>query len=265
MTLKRALIVFIITAALCGATAGVQTVRLSQLQKTYDAEVTAHAAKNVEMQSTRETMEKQQSELQAKYDKLHALCVKLDAVDTRNQSDLYKYIRAKYRRTPDILAKLIGEKAVSLSKEHQMPFELAVGMMEVESAFNPTLVSKAHARGLMQVRWKDWGAKLKEVGLTTHFNLHEVDQGILAGIIAFQDCLDRSKDVEEALWRYNGTNGKKGVYSTQVYTAMGEFSVFRAMMRHEAKSKGADDGEQTTIKAPVVQGKGTLPGKDRSH
>jgi soluble lytic murein transglycosylase-like protein len=254
----RVLIVFVILSVLLGVAAGVQTARLgsairdkqaAQLESTETIKRLSAANKQIEMLKSARTV------LADKYDKLHAHCVKLDSVDTRNQADLTNYIKAEYPRIPGVLAKLIGERAVTLSKEHQMPFELAVGIMEVESGFNPTLVSSAHARGIMQVRWNDWKEHLKSKGLESHFDLHEVDYGIIAGITAFLDCLSRSENVEEALWRYNGTNGKKGTYANKVYTAMGEFSVFRSMLRHAEDRKDKTHVEQAEAEAPVLQGK----------
>lgn len=137
--------------------------------------------------------------------------------------DLYAYIKAKYKTIPNILAKEISDQTVDLCKKHNAPFPIVVGIMEVESHFNPMAVSSAGARGLMQVM-PFWVKKMDFV--KTRYDLHDIDVGIEAGIVAFKKHLAEAKNnIATGLYYYVG---KDNTYKNKVFSAMGEFVAFRA-------------------------------------
>lgn len=143
--------------------------------------------------------------------------------------DLYAYIKAKYKTVPNVLAREISEQTVNLCKKHNAPFPIVVGIMEVESHFNPMAVSTAGARGLMQVM-PFWVKKMDFV--KTRYELHDVGTGIEAGIVAFKEHLSEAKNnIATGLYYYVG---KDNTYKNKVFSAMGEFVAFRATVDDSA-------------------------------
>ncbi len=137
------------------------------------------------------------------------------------------YIKTNYRRVPKELVESIAINVVNKSAKHNIPYELVVAIIEVESDFNPTAVSTKDARGLMQVTFNVWGTKL---GITDRFILHEVDVGIDAGIVILKHYLDghdggKKGDLATALFLYVGKNKE---YVSKVLTCMGNFVLFKS-------------------------------------
>ncbi len=157
-------------------------------------------------------------------------------VKERDVVAIVSYIRTYYKRTSTIVAKEIAKHATELSQKRGLALPLIIGIMEVESAFNPVLVSKAIARGLMQVRYSVWKTKLSEVlQIKSAFDLHEIDKGIEAGIMVFNIYLEQSNNnISEALYLYVG---KDRTYATQVYEKMGRFVLYKASMSMPAAAE----------------------------
>ena len=117
-----------------------------------------------------------------------------------------------------MVAQEIANQTVKLTHKHSVPFSVVVGIMEVESGFNPTAVSKKGARGLMQVMPSVWAKKL---GLTNGYELHEIDTGIESGIRVYLHYYKAEKDISGTLARYFG-DAQAG-YQTKVFKAISEF------------------------------------------
>ena len=86
----------------------------------------------------------------------------------------------------------------------QLPPELVLALIEVESHFDQFAVSRAGAQGYMQVMpfWKD------EIGYP-QANLFDIDTNIRFGCTILKHYLDReSGNWQRALARYNGSLGK---------------------------------------------------------
>lgn len=143
-------------------------------------------------------------------------------LEEKDVTDIRSYILANYKRVPDIVAEEIAIRTVELASKHGIAVPILVGMMEVESDFGPHGVSKKHARGLMQVRWKVWGATLEEeLSLTDYHQLHQIKSGIEAGIVVFKYYMKQNdNNISKALYAYVGKNKS---YVTKVYSAMGRF------------------------------------------
>lgn len=171
--------------------------------------------------------------------KVAALEGKLASLKTHEdimKRDLFLYIKGKFPHIPNVLAKEISEQAVTLSVKHGAPFPIVVGIMEVESHFNPMAVSKAGARGLMQVMpfWVD-----KIDCAQTKYDFHNVDIGIESGIIAFKEHLkEADNNIAKGLYYYVG---KDKTYKDKVFSAMGEFVAFRSTV---------DQEDLTSLEAP---------------
>ena len=93
---------------------------------------------------------------------------------------------------------------------------LVLSVIEVESNFNPYAISKAGARGLMQIM-PFW---LKVLGKDKQGeSLFDMRTNLRYGCTILKHYLDKEKgDITRALARYNGSRGKYG-YPKKVYSA----------------------------------------------
>ncbi|RLF87463.1 hypothetical protein DRN34_01780 [Thermococci archaeon] len=151
-----------------------------------------------------------------------------------NGADLAGYIESEYPKIPIEVATIIADSINSAIGIYPMDFSLVVGMIEVESRFNPMAVSKKGATGLMQIMPNIWAESL---GIENEEDLYDIETNILCGVRVFLHNLKTSKgNIGEALWRYNGVNGKKGEFADLVYKAVGRFETFRAMRNGDYES-----------------------------
>ena len=117
------------------------------------------------------------------------------------------------RVDPD-LAKLIARSVIAENKRSGIKASLILGVMLVESRFNPLAVSSANATGLMQVRYSVWGEQpeLVDNGVTKEQHLFWVDANTKCGTTILKKYLEKANgDLAAALYRYNtgGTLGNK--------------------------------------------------------
>ncbi len=166
--------------------------------------------------------------------KLQNRIKELEAVEARSKGDIKNYILTYYKTTPPTLAEEIATKILYYSATHGVPFVTVVGMMEVESQFNPYAISRLKrdpARGLMQVRFGTWKTKL---GLESKYDLHDISIGIESGVRILRLNLDSTKDnMRRALYMYISGVAKANdptvlSYVRNVYEAMGKFVVYRS-------------------------------------
>jgi soluble lytic murein transglycosylase-like protein len=110
-----------------------------------------------------------------------------------------RYVKDKNERM-EILRHVYCE-----ARRHELPAELVLAVIDVESAFNTWAVSSAGAQGLMQVMpfWPE------ELGMQRH-QLMRVQANIRMGCAILRHYYDRErKDVRRALARYNGSVGRR--------------------------------------------------------
>jgi len=123
--------------------------------------------------------------------------------DQDNILSLKMYLKTYYKRVPDEIEDIIAKATNDLSHKHHIDFNLVVGIIGVESSFNPYAISKVGARGLMQVRYCVWKNYLK---IPNRMELHNIYEGVEYGILAFLQCRKEAKgDLILALQKYNGT------------------------------------------------------------
>lgn len=165
----------------------------------------------------------------------------LDGIDANRIEDskhindiaIRSYIKSTYKKVPDELIDSITVHLISLCSKNSIPVELMVGLVEVESNFNPMLCSKKEARGLAQVRYSVWG---KKFGIKSKFDLHKVDIGINTGILVLKEYLEQNdRDISKALYLYVG---KDSDYILKVYEAMGRFILHKNDVMMEALDVG---------------------------
>ena len=157
--------------------------------------------------------------------------LKDDIAGIKDKDDLLKrdiklYIKRKHPKVSNVVASSIAENVVILSKKYKVSPELVLGIIRVESAFDPMAVGPktkyGHARGLMQVM-PDWG---KKFNLKSKYDMHNINTGIECGIKVFLIHLGQAKgDISGALYLY--VNQDKS-YVGKVYAAMGKFVAFRS-------------------------------------
>ncbi len=95
------------------------------------------------------------------------------------------------------------------ARRADLPPEMVLAVIDIESAFNPYAVSSAGAQGLMQVMpfWR------KELG---HRRLVDISDNLLMGCTILKYYYDMEKgDWTRALARYNGSVGRRD-YSQKV-------------------------------------------------
>ena len=111
------------------------------------------------------------------------------------------------------LLRLVHQEATRAN----LPPELVLAVIEVESGFDRFAVSVAGAQGLMQIM-PFW---LKEIGHPDD-NLAHPQTNLRLGCTILRYYLDMEKgDLRKALARYNGSAGKRK-YPDKVFTALSE-------------------------------------------
>jgi len=145
--------------------------------------------------------------------------------------DIELYIKTTHPKVSSIVAHEIAKQTVNKSRQHKIAPELVLGIMKVESAFNPMAVGPktkyGHARGLMQVM-PEWAPKL---GLKNQYDFHEIHIAIESGIKVFLIHLEEGKgDISTGLYYYVN---KDKAYVAKVYAAMGKFVAFRSTINDD--------------------------------
>jgi len=157
------------------------------------------------------------------------------------KNDIHEYIRANFKKVPRSVAKTISTEIVEKSKQYSVSPELLVGIVQVESAFDPMAVSSKSARGLMQVM-PAWAEKFS---LPDEYELHNIDINIESGIKVFQIHQEEaSGNIEETLYLYVG---KDKSYAPKVFMAMGQFVSFRSMIEKEEVNGNGHYPEQELV------------------
>lgn len=161
--------------------------------------------------------------LKMEIESLQAAIAHMEVKDEKEtETMICNYITTHYKRTPPTVAKEISKHIVLASKEKNLAAPLILGIMQVESSFDPYAVSKVDARGLMQVM-PEWVGKLK-TNLSSKYDLHNISTGIHAGCDVFKIHLDENDgNVNKGLYYYVG---KDNAYVLKVYTAVGKYLAY---------------------------------------
>ena len=153
--------------------------------------------------------------------------------------DIQLFAKAINPKLPKVVTKAIAENVVSMSNQYEIPAELVIGIIHVESTFNPLAVSNKNARGLMQVM-PEWAKKF-DINID---DLHDIDIGIESGIKVFLIHLDENKGkISKALYYYVG---KDQSYVDRVYASIGRFVSFRSTIDNSKKIKKEEDFNNAT-------------------
>lgn len=146
-----------------------------------------------------------------------------DPSNDRLEMDIYNYIDSGFYAVPDVVSKEIAKQVIRVSMEESIAPELIMGIIQVESSFNPSAISNKNARGLMQVM-PEWVPKF---GLKRVDQLHNISTNIECGVKVLKIHIGEANgDVTGGLYRYVG---KSDEYSGKVYEAIGKFVSYRAV------------------------------------
>ena len=157
--------------------------------------------------------------------------------DALLERDIFIYIDQKFQLIPKTATKEIAKQIVMKARSARVSPELVVGIIQVESAFNASAVSKANARGLMQVM-PEWAPKF---GLKKVSDLHDIDTGIQSGIKVLKIHIKEEGDnLTKGLFKYVGGSD---AYAGKVYAAMGQFVAYRTSISNHEEEK---DNSYTT-------------------
>lgn len=230
----------------------VLTISVNGLYNAYDFEISQLETQIEARDEVIEFKERYHADEVAKLKEEHDECLqKVQDPSKRNRLDMQNYITTKYPEVPIELAELIAIKTDKLSKKHNMDFSLIVGLMQVESAYNPFAVSSVKARGLLQVMYSVWGKTFK---IKKASDLHDIELNIDTGIRVLKHYLDKNKgNVTKALQNYNGSTGSE--FSNRVFVAVGKFTAFRNNTYHNGKEV-ADDEQETAESSGVSDSEG---------
>lgn len=160
------------------------------------------------------------------------------------KEDIYLYISAEYQKIPKSVARTISDEIVDNSNELDVAPEITLGIIEVESSFNPTVTGPktkyGHARGLMQVM-PEWVKKFDFI--SDIYDLYDIDSNIRSGIKVFKIHLDEGKgDISKGLYYY--VNNDKE-YVNRVFSSIGKFISFRSTdKKGKSKSNGINQGAE---------------------
>lgn len=130
--------------------------------------------------------------------------------------ELARFIKLRKSNTPKSIAREISITLIKSADMYDLPLGLIVGIVEIESVWNPYAKSHLGAVGLMQIY--DGGPEIridKKLAWDIDYN---IDKGceILREHIRIHEG-----DIYKALLGYSG--GKEG-YPERVYTAMGRYA-----------------------------------------
>jgi len=146
---------------------------------------------------------------------------------TEEMDIISRFVNKINNRAPIIVADKIAHSTINQCKEHDIPTELVIGIMFVESFYNPYAVGppvgtrRRRARGLGQILDEKCGVEhiMKD-------KLHNIDYNIELIIkIIKSKLLATDGDLDKALYYYVG---KDKEYAAKVFKTLGEFRYFRS-------------------------------------
>ena len=148
---------------------------------------------------------------------------RLEGRKMQEKDNVKNYILTHYKTVAPIIAEEMAIRIIEKSTIHNVPFVAVIAVTEVESHFNPFAISKKGARGPMQVMPGIW---VKELKLSSKYDLHDIEIGIDSGVRILRRYLDvTDNNMRKALYKYVGGDH---LYIKRVYESMGKFIVFKS-------------------------------------
>lgn len=191
-------------------------------------------------------------EAEQELEKLKKRIENIKSLDDLLERDIKLYIKNNYKKVPRSVAEHIAANAMKFGKKYNISPILLVGIIQVESGFNPMITGPktkyGFARGLMQVM-PEW---VKKMGLDSTFDLYDIDVNIETGCKVWLIHLEEENgNISKGLFKY--VNGDKK-YASDVYNAMGKFVAFRSTVddgKEQELSSGDDEKPPTDEETPI--------------
>lgn len=119
------------------------------------------------------------------------------------------------------------------SATYNIPLELLVGIITVESRFNPRAVSSHGAKGITQVMPQYHKSKIKGR------DIFDPRVGIEVGSLIFRDCLNKyHQNYNRALSCYSGSSGQQAIkYQQKVLAQTKQFLSHSTLLRKYSEPK----------------------------
>jgi len=189
-------------------------------------------------------LQEQSSKRQEAENELESIKKRIENIKTLDdllERDIKLYIKTKYKKVPRSVASEIAQHTMIFGKKYNISPVLLVGIMQVESGFNPMITGQktkyGNARGLMQVM-PEW---VKKMDLNDVYDLYDIDTNIETGCKVWLIHLEEANgSISKSLFKY--VNGDKK-YEDDVFKAMGKFIAFRSTV-DDKKSGGANEEEE---------------------
>jgi hypothetical protein len=215
------MITIIVVITLTGIAA--QLYQNNKMKRSYEAEIQKQNETIINISEQNKELESNLKRVAEVADSYKSRLEGIKDKDDLLKRDIFVYIDTKYVEIPKTVAHDIADNIIRLSKKYDISPELIVGIIQVESSFNPMAVSSKKARGLMQVM-PEWVKKIDGVNKIT--DLHDIDININTGIQVLLIHIDEAGgSLSKGLYHYVG---KSSAYVDKVYKAIGQFVAFRS-------------------------------------
>ena len=146
----------------------------------------------------------------------------------REMDVMTQFIKSTNNRVPLLVADYISNSIITNCKAYDVPSELILGIVEVESFYDPYAIGspvggnkRRRARGLGQILDEKCGKEkiIKD-------KLHNIEYNIVCTIKIIKSKLVSTKgDLNKSLYYYVGKDEK---YAAKVFKTMGEYTYFRS-------------------------------------
>jgi len=131
----------------------------------------------------------------------------------------------KHYRVKDY--EILAEVATTASDTENVPIELIIAIMKVESTFDHRKISVCHAIGFMQVRPDVWDGE-------TPYNIHDKYENIMAGAYVLNDYSKQLGGFDKAIPAYN-----VGITKYKAGKARAAQARYRTKVSHELRAISA--------------------------
>ena len=218
--------------------------RQSESIATLNKDLADSIVENTKKIETISNMELEKLQLEERLETMRNRLIDIKNGDDLLKRDIFLYIDNKFSRVPDSVSKEIADEILTISKKENISPELIMGIMQVESSFNPLAISNKGARGLMQVM-PAWAKKFE---LEKVSDLHNIDTNIECGVRVLKIHIEESKgSLTKGLYHYVG---KSDSYAGKVYQAMGQFIAFRSNVPDD----DSDETPNAEENDPITEG-----------
>ena len=131
----------------------------------------------------------------------------------KKKTALIGWISSINKNLPEEQKNIIANQVIYRASEHDLPFELFVAVITIESRFDPMALSTTGAKGLTQVieYWHQDKIKGRDI--------YDLKVNLEVGSNILKDCLKRKKKITKALYCYSGYSGDRAEYYVRIVTA----------------------------------------------